>query len=505
MAMTLFAIEHLQLCSYIFRAGQEGVPLLLRWLAEVERGYNANPYHNSAHAADVVHSTLWLLCSVDGLLEAVGSLTLVVLIISACVHDLGHVGTSNSFQVETGSELALVYNDRAVQEQYHVSFAFQLLSKPQLNFLYSWKKEKLQEFRKLVIEAVLATDMTQHFAMLSSIRALATADANSKVLVKKCHNKTLISTIIKLADLGHAWKPLPLHLKWCSLITQEFYEQGDKEKALGLPVSVLNDREKDDLAASQCGFLAYVVSPLVEATDALLPLPAELIRNKDCTSLHWRCASGLLPATSSANSPRRSRRSSPVPTNSQTNSPRTPLSPPQSVRKRLSVDSEHPASVSSPSSPKQKATSPMSRPRTPASRAPALTLLGGSQLLGSPMLPTPPGNPSPRNLVGNTPSPRNTSSPRATPACSPLLASTASPRASGTSFRVVIPPVSTVACVVETTSPSSSSPMASPSSASTPLSQSQTSSSPKNVNVFQRGLTLMSNDSALFPTTVEED
>jgi cAMP-specific phosphodiesterase 4 len=46
------------------------------------------------------------------------------------VHDLGHPGRNNAFQVATESELALLYNDKSVLEMMHISKAFQLLKEP---------------------------------------------------------------------------------------------------------------------------------------------------------------------------------------------------------------------------------------------------------------------------------------------------------------------------------------------------------------------------------------
>lgn len=45
-------------------------------------------------------------------------------IIAAIIHDFEHTGTTNSFHVMSGSETALLYNDRSVQENHHISAAF---------------------------------------------------------------------------------------------------------------------------------------------------------------------------------------------------------------------------------------------------------------------------------------------------------------------------------------------------------------------------------------------
>jgi hypothetical protein len=70
-----------------------------------------------------------------GLLEIgqFNSLDLVSLVISSICHDMGHDGMTNAYHINSMSDRALLYNDRAVQENYHVSQSFKILLKH--NFL----------------------------------------------------------------------------------------------------------------------------------------------------------------------------------------------------------------------------------------------------------------------------------------------------------------------------------------------------------------------------------
>lgn len=43
------------------------------------------------------------------------------LILGALVHDFKHRGRSNAFLIKTNAQLALVYNDVSVLENYHLS------------------------------------------------------------------------------------------------------------------------------------------------------------------------------------------------------------------------------------------------------------------------------------------------------------------------------------------------------------------------------------------------
>uniref|UniRef100_A0A1I8F2L7 P4Hc domain-containing protein n=1 Tax=Macrostomum lignano TaxID=282301 RepID=A0A1I8F2L7_9PLAT len=59
-----------------------------------------------------------------------------------CAHDYEHTGTTNSFHVNTGSDLALLYNDKGVLENYHVSAVFRLLREEDYNILTGLSREE---------------------------------------------------------------------------------------------------------------------------------------------------------------------------------------------------------------------------------------------------------------------------------------------------------------------------------------------------------------------------
>merc|ERR1711871_1029836 len=72
--------------------------------------------------------------------------------------------------------------------------------------------------------------------------------------------------MIKAGDLAHPTKPYSVHSKWSKRVVKEFYEQGDAERELGLPVSPLCDRKKGkSLAESQIGFISFCVLPMWNA------------------------------------------------------------------------------------------------------------------------------------------------------------------------------------------------------------------------------------------------
>ena len=50
--------------------------------------------------------------------------------------------------------------------------------------------------------------------------------------------------------------------RWTAKVLQEFFEQGDKERAKGMPVSPMMDRTTTQTPVSQINFIEYIVAPL---------------------------------------------------------------------------------------------------------------------------------------------------------------------------------------------------------------------------------------------------
>merc|ERR1719487_1480224 len=88
------------------------------------------------------------------------------LVVSAICHDVGHPGLNNPFLVETSHELALRYNDKSPLENMHCAKLFEIVQASQAAIFSDLGKSQYQETRKICIEAILHTDMVNHFAMV---------------------------------------------------------------------------------------------------------------------------------------------------------------------------------------------------------------------------------------------------------------------------------------------------------------------------------------------------
>merc|ERR1711879_497277 len=81
----------------------------------------------------------------------------------------------------------------------------------------------------------------------------------------------VLNALLHGADVGNPMKPWELCYKIAYLCIDEFFAQGDLEKAAGIPVQMLNDRDKVNRPNSQVGFIEFVILPMVLAMVNLFP------------------------------------------------------------------------------------------------------------------------------------------------------------------------------------------------------------------------------------------
>ncbi len=57
-----------------------------------------------------------------------------------------------------------------------------------------------------------------------------------------CIDGLVLQMALKCADLGHLAAPCDVHKRWVNDLTEEFFQQGDRERENGMKVSALMDR-----------------------------------------------------------------------------------------------------------------------------------------------------------------------------------------------------------------------------------------------------------------------
>eukprot|EP01062_Namystynia_karyoxenos_P026957 TRINITY_DN207_c0_g1_i2.p1 TRINITY_DN207_c0_g1~~TRINITY_DN207_c0_g1_i2.p1 ORF type:complete len:1285 (+),score=600.12 TRINITY_DN207_c0_g1_i2:110-3856(+) len=250
---------------------------MLNWLSIVEAGYHPNPYHNSMHAADVLHIVHYCLgpgggqaklkCSDEKVFAA---------ILSGAVHDFNHPGINNAFHVRCQNYLAVLFNDRSVNENIHASSIFELMRMDKFNVLSSFKGEAYDKMRDDMVEFILGTDMGLHAMILSRFKKRI-EETDSKLHKIESDVNLGITMCVKLADISNCGRPQKLYHGWCNVIVDEFFQQGDRERLQGMAVSPFMDRFTTVMAKGQIGFMNYIVAPLFECM-------AEWLEGLSCAS-----------------------------------------------------------------------------------------------------------------------------------------------------------------------------------------------------------------------------
>mmetsp|Transcript_44586 Transcript_44586/g.80160 ORF Transcript_44586/g.80160 Transcript_44586/m.80160 type:complete len:1024 (-) Transcript_44586:39-3110(-) len=286
------------------------------FMDSVEANHNkSNPYHSWFHAVDVAHA-VWRFTQSCQVQEYLSDVERFGLLVSAVCHDIGHPGLNNAFLMETRHEFAMTYNDRSPLENMSAALLFRLLAAPGCNIFAPLPPAKYSEARKVVIDAILHTDNTQHFAMVKEVQMFY--EMNSEILdasrdifhdmtaeeddnfptmealevyKEPANKRLLVNLLLHTADISNSTKPFRICRTWAYKVMDEFFQQGDKEKELGLEVQALNDRNKVNRSFSQMGFIEFLVAPLlltaIKALPPFEPLLEQMVLNMKSWQSQW--------------------------------------------------------------------------------------------------------------------------------------------------------------------------------------------------------------------------
>ncbi|XP_059345523.1 cAMP-specific 3',5'-cyclic phosphodiesterase 4C [Ammospiza nelsoni] len=258
------------------------VNTFITYMLTLEDHYHADvAYHNSLHAADVAQSTHVLL-STPALEAVFTDLEILAAIFASAIHDVDHPGVSNQFLINTNSELALMYNDASVLENHHLAVGFKLLQEENCDIFQNLSRKQRQTLRKMVIDMVLATDMSKHMNLLADLKTMVETKKVTSLGVLLLDNYSdriqVLQNMVHCADLSNPTKPLELYRQWTDRIMVEFFHQGDREREKGMEISPMCDKHTASVEKSQVGFIDFIAHPLWETwADLVHPDAQELL------------------------------------------------------------------------------------------------------------------------------------------------------------------------------------------------------------------------------------
>jgi len=172
--------EHTSAYHYHFGAHIKINPrAICNFLREIERRYiRENPYHNNIHAADITQ-TLHCLFQMFGeqyLWRIYNPTTIFSLLLAATFHDVGHPGTTNIFQRNARTQIAIEYEHASLLENMHSAIGHSLLlgeeKKDDWDVFEGWTNEEKEHSGKVMRKVILSTDMARHVATSEKLDSL---------------------------------------------------------------------------------------------------------------------------------------------------------------------------------------------------------------------------------------------------------------------------------------------------------------------------------------------
>jgi len=272
------------------------------FIIKIRDGYKeSNPYHNDLHAADVIQFCNFMLQNGLREIAKLDLIDIVAILISAIIHDFKHPGVNNMYLINTNSDLALLYNDQSVLENYHCAEAYKIIANDKdCDIFGKLSDEEKKILRKRITGCVLGTDNAKHFDHLNylirQISALQICKGkNAEKIINISTNLTEFETkqeilliCMHAADISNPTRAFEIAKAWGERVVAEFYLQGDKEKEKNLPISMGCNRETGNLAAAQIGFMNGIAKPYVEKIVEIFPKLQPMLDNLENGYREWQ-------------------------------------------------------------------------------------------------------------------------------------------------------------------------------------------------------------------------
>ena len=265
-------------------------------------------YHTFTHAMDVMIVTHALLRSGCGVYLSGGEAASLVL--AGLGHDAMHTGVTNTFLINSKHPFLDETGADSLQEKRSVKYMLNLLEKHEILVVREDMTPELQAeiigARNLIEQSILWTDITRHkdqlkkmaSAVPEALGALSSArghDGKENVIgategdlgLREKVSTTLAGDtrvllgafFLHVADINNPGRDWSTCERWAGLVMNEFFSQGDLEKKLKLPVSMLCDRDKVKVPFAQIGFGKFVIRDLYELLKQISPTAGSYLLN----------------------------------------------------------------------------------------------------------------------------------------------------------------------------------------------------------------------------------
>jgi hypothetical protein len=185
--------------------------------------------------------------------------------------------------------LGILFKNQSVMETHHCAVAIDIISKEEANIFSTLDPDEYKAMWTMIIAMILSTDMAKHFPFLKEVRAQLDAGPLDPTDPKDRY--TMMNLILKCADISNVSRPFEMANRWCDVLCEEFFRQGELESTHRMEyTSPLNDKAHLDKAKSQIGFYTFVCLTLYQmAARAMPPLQVNVDQVQSNLAI-WKAA-----------------------------------------------------------------------------------------------------------------------------------------------------------------------------------------------------------------------
>ncbi|XP_021348961.1 dual 3',5'-cyclic-AMP and -GMP phosphodiesterase 11-like isoform X1 [Mizuhopecten yessoensis] len=263
--------------------------VLCRWLMSVKKNYRNVTYHNWRHAFNVAQ-TMFCMLKKGQMDNVFTDRERLALMVGCLCHDLDHRGTNNQFQKESMSPLADLYSTSTL-EHHHFDQCIMILSTKGNDILSNLKQNEYEDVINLLEGAILSTDLALYFKFRGTFFDLV---GSGKANWSTREDRDLLRSMMMTAsDVSAITKPWEVQLAVADLIANEFFEQGDMEKAQFKikPMDMMDRDKKDHLPDMQVNFIDVICMPIYKAMSDVSPHMRPLLDGCKKNRSNWESMS----------------------------------------------------------------------------------------------------------------------------------------------------------------------------------------------------------------------
>ncbi|PRD30905.1 UNVERIFIED_CONTAM: Pde2a [Trichonephila clavipes] len=169
-------------------------------------------------------------------------------------------------------------------ERHHFAQAMAILNTDGCNILENLSRKEYTQCLDCMRDVILATDLAHHLRIVEDIETMA---KDGYDINNSSHHQLLLCLLITCCDLSDQTKDWKSSKKIAELIYNEFFSQGDLEKAMGVHPSEMMDREKACIPELQIGFIKNIVHPAYKILATLFPEVEDAFRAVETNRIFW--------------------------------------------------------------------------------------------------------------------------------------------------------------------------------------------------------------------------